>query len=354
MDVGSICVGLLALFTVGVVVYTKSSASEAGDAAPDAHYGAGLAFSFLALCGNTGASLLRKRLSSTGTVSPALMVGAAALAQGAVAVAYCAANGLLESVALAFILPAVASSVLNALTKTLETRAYATTDVSLCAPFLAFDPVMQFLVPAVLAPVACWVSKDAGACAAAAAATNFPAYHPLAVCCVAAGAFLVARCAAPAKGAPAKRGASGAPQMVGPLPLGAWLILFNCVVYAFTSRLDKLAIGAAGKALYFAYGRLLIALTCFAGARPSGAEVRALAEHPTATLLCLVCVAEAVYMLALYQAFAYISPVYVTAIKRGGGVLVSSAASFFLLKEPSNGKLFPILVVVFGTVALCV
>ena len=43
--------------------------------------------------------------------------------------------------------PAVGSAVLNALTKTLETKAYAITDVSLCAPFLAFDPVMQFLLP---------------------------------------------------------------------------------------------------------------------------------------------------------------------------------------------------------------
>jgi hypothetical protein len=47
--------------------------------------------------------------------------------------------------------------------------------------------------------------------------------------------------------------------MIGPLPIGSWYILFNCVIYAFTSRMDKLAIKSAGKELYYAYGRLLMA-----------------------------------------------------------------------------------------------
>ena len=52
----------------------------------------------------------------------------------------------------AFWVPAVGSSLLNALTKTLETKAFSESDVSLCAPFLAFDPVMQFVVGAVVMP----------------------------------------------------------------------------------------------------------------------------------------------------------------------------------------------------------
>ena len=49
-------------------------------------------------------------------------------------------------------------------------QAYAITDVSLCAPFLAFDPVMQFLLPALLAPLAC----AAAGVGCADAKTSFP------------------------------------------------------------------------------------------------------------------------------------------------------------------------------------
>ena len=108
----------------------------------------GLAYSFAALCGNTAASLLRKQVSRSSKVKPAEQVGLATALQGIVACAYCAQQGLFSTaVTSAFLIPAVGSAVLNALTKTLETKAYAITDVSLCAPFLAFDPVMQFLLP---------------------------------------------------------------------------------------------------------------------------------------------------------------------------------------------------------------
>ena len=81
-------------------------------------------------------------------MKPAEQVGLATALQGIVACAYCAQQGLFSTaVTSAFLIPAVGSAVLNALTKTLETKAYAITDVSLCAPFLAFDPVMQFLLP---------------------------------------------------------------------------------------------------------------------------------------------------------------------------------------------------------------
>lgn len=40
---------------------------------------------------------------------------------------------------------------------------------------------------------------------------------------------------------------------VGPLPLGSWLILFNCFIYGFTFRLDRSAVQAGGKSVYYMY-----------------------------------------------------------------------------------------------------
>ena len=37
----------------------------------------------------------------------------------------------------------------------LETKAFAESDMSLCAPFLAFDPVMQFVVGVGVLPTTC-------------------------------------------------------------------------------------------------------------------------------------------------------------------------------------------------------
>ena len=93
--------------------------------------------------------------------------------------------------------------------------------------------------------------------------------------------------------------------------------------------------------------------TCFLGAPPSRASVSELAKPKTGGLVLATCAAEAVYMLALYQAFACISPVYVTAIKRGGGVLLASFASMFFFGEPLAGRGFPIFAIVSGVVALC-
>ena len=47
------------------------------------------------------------------------------------------------------------------------------------------------------------------------------------------------------------------------------MILGNCAIYSVTSRLDKLAVLAAGKTLYYAYGRVIMASTCFLGVRPA-------------------------------------------------------------------------------------
>ena len=108
-----------------------------------------------------------------------------------------------------------------------------------------------------------------------------------------------------------------------------------------------------GQTLYYAYGRVIMASTCFLGVRPGKEAVRELAQPKVASLVLATCAAEAVYMLALYQAFACISPVYVTAIKRGGGVLLASFASMFFFKNHWRAGAFPIAAIVAGVVALC-
>ena len=140
-----------ALVSTGAVFVRSKMTQTAVTAVANPKMAEGLAYSFAALCGNTAASLLRKQVSRSSKVKPAEQVGLATALQGIVACAYCAQQGLFSTaVTSAFLIPAVGSAVLNALTKTLETKAYAITDVSLCAPFLAFDPVMQFLLPVLL------------------------------------------------------------------------------------------------------------------------------------------------------------------------------------------------------------
>ena len=137
-----------ALVSTGAVFVRSKMTQTTIAVAANPKMAEGLAYSFAALCGNTAASLLRKQVSRSSKVKPAEQVGLATALQGVVACAYCAQQGLFSTaVTSAFLIPAVGSAVLNALTKTLETKAYAITDVSLCAPFLAFDPVMQFLLP---------------------------------------------------------------------------------------------------------------------------------------------------------------------------------------------------------------
>ena len=56
---------------------------------------------------------------------------------------------------------------------------------------------------------------------------------------------------------------------------------------------------------------------------------------------------------AVKQAVTLISPVYVAAIKRGGGVLVSSLIGVTLFGESVHGRLPPILAIAAGVVLLC-
>ena len=72
-----------------------------------------------------------------------------------------------------------------------------------------------------------------------------------------------------------------------------------------------------------------------------------------AALLALACALDAVYMLSLYKAVTLISPVYVAAVKRGGGVLVSSLIGVSFFGESVQGRLPPIVAIAAGVVLLC-
>lgn len=331
------------LATAALFVKEKLMESTPMESSP--HFSKGLSYSFVATLGNTAAAMLRKQLSATG-VSSAEQVGLATLIQGFMALVFCQSQGLSLAAIVtdrSFVIPAVLSSTLNALTKTLETRAYATTDVSLCAPFLAFDPVFQFLVPTLVLPLICALLG------CIAPEETFPAYHPAAVGCVAAGAFLLKQTASPARAKDLRR-----QRLFYGLPLGTWFILGNCVIYSVTSRLDKAAVLAAGsKTLYFTYSRVVMGSTAMASAKPSRRTLRKFFHPNVLVLLFSVCAAETLYLLSLYQAFAAISPVYVTAIKRGGGLLFSAVASSLFFSEPILHRAFPILAIVVGVVALC-
>ena len=188
--------------------------------------------------------------------------------QGIASIAYCIYDGHLD-VGPRFVeklphsefwIAAISSSALGAVVKTLETKAFAESDISLCAPFLAFDPVMQFIVGVAIMPITCSflnIGCDE-------AKSSYPPYHVLSVACIAYGAFLLGF-----SGKSSKPGASTV-KYLGPLPVGSWYILLNCVIYGFTSRMDKVAIKSAGKTLYYAYGRVLMASTTLGGSLASG------------------------------------------------------------------------------------
>ena len=72
-----------------------------------------------------------------------------------------------------------------------------------------------------------------------------------------------------------------------------------------------------------------------------------------AGLLALACALDAVYMLSLYKAVTLISPVYVAAIKRGGGVLASSLIGATVFGESLRGRSLPVLAISAGVVLLC-
>lgn len=340
----------LALTTVTVYFLTRSAGVRTAGSG-DADYIQGLLFSAIALVGNTGVSTLRKILAAE-RVGSAEQVGLSALLQGIGAVAWCVSSGKTQQLPHStFWVAAVFSSMGAALVKTLETKAFAESHMSLCAPFLAFDPVMQFLVGVAVIPLTC--SFLGIGCAEL--KSKIPVYHILSVVSIATGAFALGRAGTGGKGEKDKDG--NLVTYWGPLPVGSWLILLNCVIYGFTFRLDKAAVKASSTTIYYMYGRLIMAATTFSGARAAGQmtqdSMSKFLRPKVAGLIGLICAADAVYMLSLYKAVSLMSPVYVAAIKRGGGVLVSSLLGSLIFGEPLAGRRLPILTIVVGVVVLC-
>lgn len=362
MSVGQMVAAALVVVTAGSFYQVRYLSGPGGSKGVerDGNYLAGLAVACLALVGNAMVGAFRKLLSQH-NVGSAQQVGFAALIQGIFAIAYCFQSGDLKlgtPSEMVDALPpkvfwyaAIAGSVLNSVVKTLETKAFAESDISLCAPFLAFDPVMQFVVGVAVMPIACYMAGFG----CEEAKSSYPPYHVLSVMCIATGAFLLGQGAA-GSGKKATTGQVASKLFLG-LPRGSWYILLNCVIYGFTSRLDKVAIKSAGKTLYYAYGRLLMAATTLGGSVASGGmtrrEISKFTTPQVMTLIGAICVSDAVYMLSLYQAFAWISPVYVTAIKRGGGILLSSLLGVVLFSESMAGRFGPILTICCGVTFLC-
>ena len=59
-------------------------------------------------------------------------------------------------------------------------------------------------------------------------------------------------------------------------------------------------------------------------------------------------------MLSLYKAFTLISPVYVSAIKRGGGVLLGSVIGVLGFGESLESKTAPITAMSAAVILLCI
>lgn len=319
----------------------------------------GLLWSCMAIIGKPVISALRKKLASLEeAVGHAEQVGAVALIQGVAAALYCLyalPPGLPPP--LIFWVIGGTSSVLNAVIRTFETKALAMGEMSLCAPFLALDPVMQLFVGACIAPLASSVlGWDRGE------GTPFTPRHSLAVGGIAFGIFALST--------PNAHASDGQVEGVSKaFPKGAALICINCVLYSFTYRLDRAAICWASTPFYFACCRLLIAASCIGGLlarRLPGKAARhaAIPAHlrvsfapflrpRVAACVAAVCAIDAVYMLSMYRAVSLVSPVLVSAIKRGGGVLVSAVLGSICFGEQLQGRWAPLLMVASGVAALC-
>lgn len=366
-----LCLALL-LATVLLFVAERRGAGAAAAAAADAlapsareGYLRGLCWSCVAIVGKPAISAIRKSLAGwKDAIGNAEQVGVTSLVQGLVAGIYCAwclPPGLMQwPPPWTFWLVMLLSSALNAVIRTGETRAYAVGEMSLCAPFLAFDPVMQLAIGAVVAPAASrtmgW-NCDEG--------LPFTARHTFAVASIAQGMLSLTLQSSPQGSLEGEVGAARR-RRLPQLPKGAALIVLNCVLYAFTYRLDAAAIKMASTTFYFSCSRLLMAATCIGGsvalreggaapgAKRSAAEQFAPFLRPRVALVVLtVCAMDGFYMLSMYRAVSLISPVFVSAVKRGGGVLVAALLGAVCFGESLSGRRAALLTVAVGVTLLC-
>ena len=188
---------VMGMSTTAVMFYWQSAALSGSfigkggaEESTASAYITGLGFSSLAVIGSTSVGALRKIVSAR-EVGSVEQVGVACLVQGVFALVHCVLAGEIGLTVSSlpsgrFWLAAAGSSSLLVLVKTLETRAYAESDISLCAPFLAFDPVMQLFVGVVFMPLLCPLlslgCEDAD--------IRYPWHHLLALVCVGHGGIL--------------------------------------------------------------------------------------------------------------------------------------------------------------------
>eukprot|EP00443_Scrippsiella_acuminata_P030302 CAMPEP_0115340484 /NCGR_PEP_ID=MMETSP0270-20121206/91172_1 /TAXON_ID=71861 /ORGANISM="Scrippsiella trochoidea, Strain CCMP3099" /LENGTH=376 /DNA_ID=CAMNT_0002761943 /DNA_START=1 /DNA_END=1131 /DNA_ORIENTATION=+ len=362
-------------------VRVRGGGSTVGALASDSSgYVKGLLWSCVAIVGKPIISALRKRLANwKEVIGHAEQVGVTSLLQGTAAAIYCtrlSAGDLNWPPPSGFWLLMAASSALNAIIRTAETRAYAIGELSLCAPFLAFDPVMQLAIGSVVLPVACQImgwSCDEG--------IRFTARHTFAVLSIVWGKSLsfgdMARSRlVSTRGAGSCDGisdsaATGLWRSIRQLrlPKGAALIILNCALYSFTYRFDRAAIGLSSTVFYFSCSRLLMAVTCILGSTAAGrsasaagveesgsgllARLAPFLQPRVALIVLLVCVIDGFYMLSMYRAVSLISPVFVSAVKRGGGVLVSALLGSIFFGEGLSGRRGALLTIALGVTILC-
>ncbi|CAK9000600.1 unnamed protein product [Durusdinium trenchii] len=302
---------------------------------PLSRHMAGLLWSAVAIVGRPMASALRKELATPRAgkaVSNAEQVGMTSLIQGAVAMTFMFRDQdplhSFHSLPMIFWICLASSSFLNAIIKTAETHAYKVGEMSLCAPFLAFDPVIQLLVGTMVLPL----FSGGWPCAPSLRKAS-------AVACIAAGMLALSMTDQ------ARAGQRG-------LPKGAGFIILNCFLYSATYRLDAAAVGVSSSLCLFAYCRLIMAAMCFSSTRlwKRGREgdSTGLWEPRALLLLIFVCVVDAAYMLSMYQAVSLISPVLVSAVKRGGGIVVSALFGAIFFNEKLEGRKQLLFVVAVG------
>lgn len=306
----------------------------------------GLCWSAVAIVGRPAASALRKEIATPRAgkaVSHAEQVGMTSLIQGLVAMAFLVLTGNFSFSALpmVFWICLASSSFLNAIIKTAETHAYKVGEMSLCAPFLAFDPVIQLLVGSLVLPLLHFLFLGGGSLA-----VSLSLRKASAVACIAAGMLALSM---------TEKAAS-----TRALPKGAGFIILNCVLYSATYRLDAAAVGVSSSLCLFAYCRLVMAAMCFSTritadkSSKVDTETTGLWEPRTLLLLLFVCVVDAAYMLSMYQAVSLISPVLVSAVKRGGGIVVSACFGAIFFGEKLEGRKQLLCVVAIGVMILCV
>lgn len=320
----------------------------------------GLCWSAVAILGKPAISAMRKQLAAwDDAIGHAEQVGVTSLLQGLAAAAYCTwcCQGMAWPPPALFWGAVLGSSALNAVIRTAETKAYAIGELSLCAPFLAFDPVMQLMVGGAIMPVLCYFfgwGCGESAC--------FTARRTLAVAGIAVGMLNLS-----SRGGQQKISAASGFR----LPRGAGLIIANCALYAFTYRLDAAAIGVASTAFYYCISRLVMAGSCLAGgvlltarrgSAPSddawwcgdiSSRFTPFLRPRAAVCIVAVCILDAAYMLSMFKAVSLISPVFVAAVKRGGGVLVSALFGAIFFGETLSGRVVPLLTIATAVSVLC-